>query len=470
MRHDFVLALKSSVGLHQDGEDLILAGQGATGLRLHSPRPAVKALIENLGRGGNTGVELCDQASRENAGVDIARLYFILEAIGAKGFIRYTLAPNGRDLATLEPVSPSFRFEDAPIEGKFRLSRFACLRRVENETLLESPLGHAVVILHDQRAAAATASLSIPRTVAEIATELDVPSIDAAAFLSLLTTARAVFPCDAEGRIAEDETVPLRQWEFHDLLFHSRSRMGRHEYPYGGTFRFAGDVPPLPAIKKPMSERRVALARPDMAALDRTDVPFSRVLEARRSVRTRADTPISAAQLGEFLYRVARVKAVHAAAPENDQSYESSERPCASGGAMHEIELYLTITRCDGIEPGLYHYAPLAHELEHVTDLGTPQKRLVADACGSAGLESPPDILITLAARFQRVAWKYEAMAYAVILKNAGALYQQMYLVATAMNLAPCGLGGGDSDAFAEAAGLDYYCESSVGEFMLSGR
>ena len=91
-------------------------------------------------------------------------------------------------------------------------------------------------------------------------------------------------------------------------------------------------------------------------------------------------------------------------------------------------------------------------------------------ACASSGLDTPPDVLITLAARFQRVAWKYQSMAYAVTLKNTGALYQQMYLVATAMNLAPCGLGGGDSDLFAEAAGLDYYAETSVGEFMLSGR
>jgi hypothetical protein len=42
-----------------------------------------------------------------------------------------------------------------------------------------------------------------------------------------------------------------------------------------------------------------------------------------------------------------------------------------------------------------------------------------------------------------------------------------MYLVATAMGLAPCALGGGNSDVFAEAAGTDYYAESSVGEFVL---
>jgi hypothetical protein len=38
------------------------------------------------------------------------------------------------------------------------------------------------------------------------------------------------------------------------------------------------------------------------------------------------------------------------------------------------------------------------------------------------------------------------------------------------MNLAPSGLGRGDSDLFAEAAGLDYCAETSVGAFMLSGR
>jgi len=264
--------------------------------------------------------------------------------------------------------------------------------------------------------------------------------------------------------------VPLRQWEFHDLLFHSRSRLGRHNYPYGGTFRFLDALPPLPAVRPPGPARRIALYKPDMQALEAADVSFTRVTEARRSVRTRGEQPLSAARLGEFLYRSARVKEVHPASREHGSPYEASVRLCASGGAMHELELYLTLSRCAGIEPGLYHYDPLAHELEHLTDLGPRQKRLLADACVSSGLDTPPDVLITLAARFQRVAWKYQSMAYAVTLKNTGALYQQMYLVATAMNLAPCGLGGGDSDLFAEAAGLDYYAETSVGEFMLSGR
>ena len=74
------------------------------------------------------------------------------------------------------------------------------------------------------------------------------------------------------------------------------------------------------------------------------------------------------------------------------------------------------------------------------------------------------------AARFPRVAWKYASMAYALTLKHVGVLYQTMYLAATAMDLAPCGVGCGDADLFARAAGTDYYAESSVGEFLLGSK
>ena len=56
------------------------------------------------------------------------------------------------------------------------------------------------------------------------------------------------------------------------------------------------------------------------------------------------------------------------------------------------------------------------------------------------------------------------------MLKHVGALYQTMYLVATAMDLAPCCCGNGDADLFATAAGLNYYAQTSVGEFVIGSR
>ena len=72
--------------------------------------------------------------------------------------------------------------------------------------------------------------------------------------------------------------------------------------------------------------------------------------------------------------------------------------------------------------------------------------------------------------RRPRIAWKYASLAYALTLKHVGVLYQTMYLAATAMGLAPCALGAGDSDLFARAAGVDYYAETSVGEFLLGSK
>jgi len=66
--------------------------------------------------------------------------------------------------------------------------------------------------------------------------------------------------------------------------------------------------------------------------------------------------------------------------------------------------------------------------------------------------------------------WKYEGMPYALVLKHAGVFYQTMYYVATAMGLAPCGLGAGDADAFTQATGRDPLEECGVAEFALSSR
>lgn len=470
MRHSCTLTLKTTVTIQEQGNDLLLAGHDRNAVRLTSPGKGLKSLLAQLVAGGMTADQLCEAAVSEDSGTDLARLYYAVARFEKKGFVCYTLAIGGRNLATLEPISPGFCMVEASPDIKYRLSRFACLRRLDDDSLLESPLGHARLFVQDSLVGAAIALLAVPHTAAELVAEL--PGLDVAvvgALLSLLCSAGAAFACADNGGIAEDDSVPLRQWEFHDLLFHSRSRSGRHEYPLGGTFRFRDALPPLPAVKPLMSERRIALHKSDMAVLEADDLPFSRVSESRRSIRSQAEQPISAIQLGEFLYRSARVKAVNPAGADPTH-YESSMRVCPSGGAMHALELYLTISRCEGIAAGFYHYDPLGHALEHLSELGAAHQSRLADGSGAAGMQSPPDVLITLAARFQRTGWKYQSMAYALILKDVGALYQQMYLVATAMNLAPCGLGGGNSDRFAKAAGLDYYAETSVGEFLLSGK
>ena len=143
-------------------------------------------------------------------------------------------------------------------------------------------------------------------------------------------------------------------------------------------------------------------------------------------------------------------------------------RPYPSGGALYELEVYAVVAACRGLSPGLYHYDGLGHRLVRRTGRTAEFERLLSDAALAVGLQATePQVLLVLAARLPRVAWKYTGLAYSLVLKHVGVVFQTMYLAATAMGLAPCAVGLGDSDLFAQAADVDYYAETSVGEFLL---
>ncbi len=145
-----------------------------------------------------------------------------------------------------------------------------------------------------------------------------------------------------------------------------------------------------------------------------------------------------------------------------------ASRPYPSGGALYELEFYAAIAACDGLDRGLYYYEPRDHGLIRIRGMSAELVGLVRDSADSAGIpENTVQVLLVLAARVPRISWKYASIAYALVLKHVGVVYQSMYLAATVMGLAPCALGCGDSDAFARAAGGDYYDETSVGEFLL---
>jgi len=375
----------------------------------------------------------------------------------------------GGTLATLLPISAYFKHLWVTIQQDrcYRLSRFAYLRRDEDASYLESPLAHARLRLEQALAAQVISLLSRPIPASEL-TSL-APMEDQQQMMGLLTLlvmGNFVSPTTAEGQADIESDEVSRHWDFHDLLFHSRSRVGRHANELGGTYRFLCDIPALPVVKQTGRPETIALFRPDLKRLWTEDPALTAVLEERTSIREYGRTPITLSQLGEFLYRVARVKKIC----EGGETGAYTQRPYPGAGASYELELYLTIEQCEGLAAGFYWYNPLEHTLSLLHLPNQETRQLLFDANLAMGGPGRPQVLITLAARFQRVSWKYQSLAYSLILKDVGVIYATMYLVATAMHLAPCALGAGDSDLFLRLSGTDYLAETSVGEFMLGSR
>lgn len=443
----------------KDGTQLKLGNNGEWHLfappidtRFNSPDPCVNRALAHLANGGLSQESLKQCVQEDDGPLGSTKLFYYLENLQNSRLIWHRIYEDNRPLATLIPLSGDFRFEPGEIsqETAFVLTSVFCIRKTDEGLIIESPTAKAYLRLDDAGLMNVLSLFEKPVTVSGISFSLKL--------IQFLLGVHALRP------VHEPEPLP-ETWEFHDALMHARCRFGRQPKGYGGTYRYKGKLEHLPVIKPKMSEQRIPLYKPDLESLRQKDSSFTDVLERRKSIREQGNIILTANQLGEFLYRALRIKQVF-----KGQEYDACLHNYTSGGAINEIEVYPFIHACEGISSGVYHYDALGHELESLSPINAAVETIFKGAQRATMMKTLPQVVIVLACRFQRLMWKYESMAYSVILKNVGAIYQTLYMVATAMNLSPCGVGGGSSDEFCKVIGTNYWEETSVGEFVLGSQ
>jgi SagB-type dehydrogenase family enzyme len=413
---------------------------------------------------------------------EVNRLHALLDRL--EFLLVHSVELDSTTAADVVPMSANARlggFIGAPRradEDLVRLSRFAYLHQVDGVIVLESPLSLFRARLTDPHLVALVGAASTTRPVGDLLATLGPSAEDVARpVLDLLVGTgllELVDPTEAAGAEPADHAesarrTRLRQWGFHDLLFHTRSRSGRHDEEFGATFRFLDDIEHEQPIRELPEGRRVPLAVPDIDRVLAVDPQLTVAMETRRSIRSPGERPIGVDQLGELLYRTARIRAVYGPDTDRQLPYRAVDKPYPTGGGAGELDFWLTVRRCDGLAAGSYFYDPAGHQLVLVNPDLTDVDAMVSAASISAGNSEAPDLLLTITSRFQRLGWKYSGIPYATTLKHVGVVYQTLYLVCTAMGLAPCGLGVGDIELSTRCLGLDWERESSVGEFMISG-
>jgi ABC-type Na+ transport system ATPase subunit NatA len=158
-----------------------------------------------------------------------------LERLDEKGLLLRSVRAGGVVLATLSPLHAPFVFASQAVvaERCYLISRFAYTHREGSALSLESPRSRARIVLHDARAAALVGALAEPGTVAELVGRVVSLSAETVAMLLtlLLNGNMLAQEVDGDGMRSEDDNPALRTWSFHDLLFHTRSRLGRPDDP-----------------------------------------------------------------------------------------------------------------------------------------------------------------------------------------------------------------------------------------------
>ena len=377
----------------------------------------------------------------------IAVLLRFLAQLRSRGLLEVDLCTAERCLATARPLVADFDVSAArrvnPAEPR-RLSRFALLRRQDNRWLLESGATNCDVLIHD------------PIVIGWLHdAPTRVPAPDSLEFQMLDALARMGF-IDAET----EEPPARRTWEFHDRLFHVRSRAFGSLRPFADTYRFglpsADGILPPPPIRPRFDGMVMDLPVPDMGA----SRPLAEVMERRRSCKRMGEPPVDLAQVAALLYRTARVT--------GSVPGGYLLRPYPAAGALHELEIYLAVRECRDLDPGFYHYRTDAHALSRLPDANAAPAAaaMIADCAWSwAQPHEPPQCLVVISSRFPRVAWKYEAIAYRLSLMSAGVLLHGLHLVASDLGLNGCASGTGNPALFAQATGESTWNETSIAEF-----
>lgn len=399
----------------------------------------------------------CDLAAIEDrilASRDIESLATWLalrDAWDAAGALTYEARDDQVVLASLQPTAALRTTSLATDETSVVLSRFAAVRAHDGTLVADAPLAAGPVVLHHPHAAAILATLAAPRTAPDVAMRTGLSRDVVDGVLNLLCMAGIAAATDAGGH-HPDDTGAAAYWAPHDADFLAHTRPWRRDRPVGATGYLQDTLPDPPAVKPPMGGHVITL---DAAVEGSDDLTLQQALEHRRSLRAHAARAITLRELGLFLHRTAR-------APRGAHS-----RLHPGGGARHPLEVYVVANRCEGLDAGLYHYRATDHALEHVA-VSADALATVAHARGvviDGGVL--PQLHLVITARMPRMAHRYQGIALALVQQEVGALLQTMYLVATAMRLAPCAVGTSDAAAFARVIGVHLLEEPAVGGLVL---
>jgi len=114
-------------------------------------------------------------------------------------------------------------------------------------------------------------------------------------------------------------------------------------------------------------------------------------------------------------------------------------RTVPSAGARHAFESYVLVQRVEGLEPGLYRYLSLSHELAFLGELPNAAQA-ISDATLGQDFLGEAAVVFVWTVRPARMEWRYGDAAYKVLALDAGHVGQNLYLACECVGAGTCAI------------------------------
>jgi len=203
---------------------------------------------------------------------------------------------------------------------------------------------------------------------------------------------------------------------------------------------------PMPPIELPVDGSQELIDLPSGKDLQIGKIDFANLIEKRKSLRKYADAPVTLEELAYLLWGTQGVKTV------TDRPV--SFRTVPSAGSRHPFETYLLVNQVSGLEPGLYRYLALSHQLVRMDGFDGIREDLTS-ACLKQKHVFNSAVTFTWVAIPERTTWRYGNRGFRYIHLDAGHVCQNLYLLAESIDCGVCAIAAFDDDLANNALHLD---------------
>jgi len=203
---------------------------------------------------------------------------------------------------------------------------------------------------------------------------------------------------------------------------------------------------PQPQLQIPAPADAKLIPLPDGKDLQLDNVSLIKLVESRETRRNYSETPLSMQELSFLLWGTQGVKSV--------TEKPATRRTVPSAGSRHAFETYLLINQVAGLEPGLYRYMALEHQLAKLqapADINS----ILTIACKNQAHVRNSAVTFFWVAVPMRMVWRYCQRGYRYMFLDAGHVCQNLYLLAEAINCGVCAIAAYDDDLVNAALGVD---------------
>jgi len=198
------------------------------------------------------------------------------------------------------------------------------------------------------------------------------------------------------------------------------------------------ELPPDPTQKK--------ISLPNPQEVNNTSFSLRVSVEQRRSIRHYTKQPLSLGELSYLLWVTQGVQKI----------YRNSVtlRTVPSAGARHALETYLLINNVKTLQPGIYRFLSLEHEIQEYLMSPKISDKIVSACLGQTFIkESAVTFLWTAIPK--RMTWRYSDRGYRYLFLDAGHVCQNLYLCGNSIQCGTCAIAAFLDDDLNNILGID---------------